>query len=142
MRAQIFIPINDLQTCVKILDTVILLRNYNTIRWLMRHTTPNTVNLINMPLGVQWGKHRSYLEYYKQLTFLELTNHRNIPAYKLYVHFPPQAVAPNKFTKPSWMHDPILIKSHQSALLAINYIYYSRFGWDVPIGTEYMWYPC
>ncbi len=143
MKPQIFMPECPIEKSVSSLDSVILLRNFNTMGWLTRQYEPNANFQFGMSaVGIQWNGHYRYLQRYRSLTFKELAYKRVLSKDLILRYFatPDYTFVDNPL--PSWVGRIAFHEHHQSMLLAINYVYYSRFGWNVPIGVTREWEEC
>ncbi len=128
-----------------------LLKNYNTACYLVAYlSNPLNKNLREdvHPLVSQWDDFFGYLLQTRESHRIELTFNREIDINTFrYVAFTNSQEAmgwrgPDGSViggKPWWLHASAFHESHRSALLSMDYIYYSRFGWDLPITNNFWW---
>lgn len=144
---QIWMPSNDLIESARILDSVYLKRTYNTI-CLVRRSKAHLSNKIpkaQQLLMRQWVGQISLLTDYANWCHREWTR-RGLSLRELERHFsmPIGASKGAHETRqtnhsdendvenlPWWWGNLEFHNHHKAKLLALNYIYYSQFGWPV-----------
>lgn len=155
---QIWFPSNNLIESVKILDSVYLKRTYNTICFVRRSKAhfSNHIPQAQQLLMRQWAGQTSLLTDYGVWCHREWLR-RGLSVQELERHF----TIPIGATKPSnalhqlnrveeddgdglpwWWGNMRFHNHHKAKLLALNYIYYSRFGWPVcpePLELNFMY---
>lgn len=130
---QVFLPYNDLKQSVSCLDNSRLGNQvYREGLTLIKGGWPNH------PASVMWRGYEKYLALYCLYGLEELKNRgRNYPHHEItfenfFNTFPDNGLPP-------WLGDDRLHLSHRSNLLKKDFFYYSRFGWEYDIDTEYFW---
>lgn len=137
MQMQIFLPDPDIIKTCKLLDSVTLLRNFYTCGYLYHNL--RSANISKNPLYELWYGRISDLVRTKDCFGIELIKWRGFPD-TINNRFPTMSCWGN-YPSAGFLSIPAFYKLHQAALLSMNYIYYSRYRWDVPEIKVDFWWP-
>ncbi len=139
MKMQIWMPHAELSASAKDLSVVHLKKNFHTIKWLVKYYgratgAPKYAKYSANALVIMWAQHYDFLLRYKNTILREWVEGRCLSARELDSGLSAVWITEHTLASPPWwfghqeFHD-----SHKSSLLALDYIYYGRKGWDVPL---------
>jgi len=148
MHMQIWMPYYDLEESARVLHPSHLKRSYFTARWLVKYTgratgSANWAKHSAQRLIAQYGQNVDFLRKYRDILEYEWVSSRALPAHEIgkdYLYVIPYAWTQRPVANPRWFGNNYFHDSHKSALLALDYIYYGRMDWDVPLEID-LWWP-
>ena len=138
---QTFIPYTDHYQTAGVLDDKRLGKQRVETLQILNALAGLSTGWVNHPATKMWRNHESALIEYGMVICQEWKNRGYQDSCQRKIWNVSKNFRPNYglVLYPSWWGDDWVHDSHKSKLLQKNYQWYSQFGWDVPLGLDYVW---
>lgn len=136
MRLHIWLPVPSITGSIEILDSITLKRTFYTLGFLLHHLDNPTARysyVDDLPLFFQWFRYSRFMLEYRSAIWnaWELKTDRSPGELKADYGSISMKTLRVLRVDPWWVGYADYHDSQKATLLAMNYIYYSRFGWDI-----------
>ena len=138
---QTFIPLEDFKESAQVLDNKRLGKQRVETLQILNALAGLSKGWVNHPATKMWRNHEQALAQYGIAICREWKQRGYKDTCEEKIWAVSKTISPYRgFTlMPSWLGDDLVHDSHKSRLLQKEPIWYSQFGWDVPVDLNYVW---